>query len=35
MVENELRELKKFNAACFRGKNYFDENDGSQNTLVF
>ena len=34
LVENELKKLEKFNAACFRGKNYFDY-DGAQNVLVF
>ena len=30
LVENELKELDKFDAAYFRGKNYF-EDDGTQN----
>ena len=35
LVENELKKLEKFDAAYFRGKSYFDANDGSQNSLVF
>ena len=35
LVENELKKLEKFDAAYFRGKNYFDGNDGAQNSLVF
>ena len=34
-IENELKKLQKFDAAYFRGKNYFDGNDGAQNSLVF
>ena len=34
LVENELKKLEKFDAAYFRGKNYFEE-DGTQNYLVF
>ena len=34
-VENELNKLDIFDAAYFRGKNYFERNDGTQNTLVF
>ena len=34
LVENELKKLQKFDAAYFRGKNYFKE-DGIQNYLVF
>ena len=34
-IENELKKLQKFDAAYFRGKNYFDGNDGAQNYLVF
>ena len=34
LVENELEKLGKFDAAYFRGKNYFEE-DGTQNYLVF
>ena len=34
-IGNELKKLQKFDAAYFRGKNYFDGNDGAQNTLVF
>ena len=33
-VNNELKKLEKFDAAYFRGKNYFDV-DGTQNYLVF
>ena len=35
LVENDLKKLEKFDAAYFRGKNYFDGNDGAQNSLVF
>ena len=28
LVENELKKLEKFDAAYFRGKSYFDGNDG-------
>ena len=34
LVETELKKLEKFDAAYFRGKNYFD-GDGTQNYLVF
>ena len=34
-IENELKKLQKFDAAYFRGKNYFDGNDRAQNSLVF
>ena len=34
LVENELKKLQKFDAAYFRGKNYFEE-DGTQNYLLF
>ena len=34
LVENEFKKLEKFDAAYFRGKNYFEE-DGTQNYLVF
>ena len=34
-IEDELKKLQKFDAAYFRGKNYFDGNHGAQNTLVF
>ena len=33
LAENELKKLEKFDAAYFRGKNYFE--DGMQNYLVF
>ena len=35
IVENELKKLNTFDAAYFRGKNYFEGNDGVQKTLVF
>ena len=46
LVGNEPKKLEKFDAACFRGKNYFEEDgyfrgknyfeeDGMQNYLVF
>ena len=35
LVENELKTLEKFDAAYFRGKNYFDGDDGTQNYVVF
>ena len=34
LVENELKKLEKFDAAYFRGKNYF-EGGGMHNFLVF
>ena len=34
LVEKELRKLEKFDAAYFRGNNYFEE-DGTQIYLVF
>ena len=34
LVETELKKLENFDAACFRGKNYFGD-DGTQNYLVF
>ena len=34
LFETELKKLEKFDAAYFRGKNYFD-GDGTQNYLVF
>ena len=34
-IKNELKILQKFDAAYFRGKNYFDGNDGAQKSLVF
>ena len=30
-----LKKLEIYDAAYFRGKNYFDVNDGTQNYLVF
>ena len=35
LVETELNKLEKFDVAYFRGKNYFAESDGIQNSLVF
>ena len=35
LTENELKKLKTFDLSYFLGKNYFDGNDGAQNTLVF
>ena len=35
LVENELKKLHKFDAVYFRGKNYFDGSDDTQNYLVF
>ena len=35
LVESELKKLEIFDAAYFRGKNYFDGNDGTQNYLAF
>ena len=35
LVENELKKLGKFDAAYFRGKSYFDGDDGTQPYLVF
>ena len=34
-IENELKKLGQFDADYFRGKNYFDGNDGAQNSLIF
>ena len=34
LVVNELKKLENFDAAYFRGKNYFEE-DGTHNYLVF
>ena len=34
LVENELKKLRKFDAAYFRGKRHFEE-DGTQSYLVF
>ena len=34
LVENELKNLQKFNDAYFRGKSHFEE-DGTQSYLVF
>ena len=35
LVETELKNLGRFDAAYFRGRNYFVGNDGTQNYLVF
>ena len=35
LVENELKKLKTLDLSYFRGKNYFEGNDGTQNALVF
>ena len=35
LVENELKKLKTFDSSYFLGKNYFEGNDGAQNSLVF
>ena len=35
LVENELKKLKTFGLSYFWGTNYFEGNDGVQNTLVF
>ena len=35
LVENELKILKKFDLSYFGGKNYFEGDDGTKNTLVF
>ena len=35
LVENELKKIKAFDSSYFLGKNYFEENDGAQNSLVF
>ena len=35
LVEKELEKLEKFDSAYFRGKNHFDGNDRTQNSLLF
>ena len=35
LVENELKKLKTLDLSYFGGKNYFEDNDGAQNALVF
>ena len=35
LVENELKKLKTLDQSYFWGKNYFEDNDGAQNALVF
>ena len=35
LAENEVKKLKIFDLSYFKGKNYFEGNDGAQNTLVF
>ena len=35
LVENELKILRTLSLSYFWGKNYFEDNDGVQNALVF
>ena len=35
LVENELNQLKTFDSGYFIGKSHFDNEDGTQNYLVF
>ena len=35
LVENELKKVQKFDMTYFKGRNYFEGNDGVQNLLVF
>ena len=35
LLDNELKKLKTFDTDYFEGKNYFEGDDGTQNTLVF
>ena len=35
LVKNKLKKLEKIDAAYFRGKNYFDGDDDTQNYLFF
>ena len=35
LLDNELKKLKMFDTDYFEGKNYFEGDDGAQNTLVF
>ena len=35
LLENEIKKLEKFDAAYFKGKNYFTAEDRTQNDLVF
>ena len=35
LVENELKKLRTLDLSYFRGKNYFEGNDGAQKALVF
>ena len=35
LVENELKKLKTLGLSYFGGKNYFEGNDGTQNSLIF
>ena len=35
LVKSELKKLKTLGLSCFWGKNYFEGNDGTQNSLVF
>ena len=34
-VKNELKKVKAFDSSYFLGKNYFEGNEGTQNSLVF
>ena len=34
-IENEIKKLQKFDVAYFRGKNYFDGNDGEKKFISF
>ena len=34
-VDNELKQLKRFDLSYFKGKNYFEGNNGAKNSLVF
>ena len=35
MVEKKQKRLQRFNSSYFIGKCYFDDDDGSQNCLIF
>ena len=35
LVENEFKKLQKFDSSYFRGRNYFEGDDGTKNHLVF
>ena len=34
-VDNELKQLKRFDLSYFKGKNYFEGSNGAKNSLVF